>query len=504
MYGLSTMRIAKLVIQQTGTYGQQYRRAYSLNLNGALQNQLEEAVGTSTKLSPSAMVTGNEQLIVPSASPESAINIINGWETPRLKFFMRIEATDQMGTKLSSVLTGYTEYAELSMGNHFDPRMRFFVNNVINTKLVSYNNPLTGNTPRHSVAFAQQLVADADYGANGYLTNPVKNYAMTPTNLFNNMPNLDLIGAAQMGNDLSGMLIDTSGVVTDKAKKVNRSHGLGTQYVADVLNTYLGTKATLGDEGDYSQESFFETCATTAKNIDSGNDFFLNWLAQRNANSGWGYGAMNSFTMNDLMVFDPNVQSVTEVIPINNGLHSAGQTAEWGGSGAEAVFATTLVHGITALMNQFAFMSIGLKATNMASVMREHMVVFTGVNGLNNHLNQASELSAFRFRLETEVLGPLSFNNQMGYDIEVNADIGNETWVDIYLEGYGKFVFAVPSFCDAMLTPMVTMNRSAFDTMTMQMHQLGQGLSEVKAYNSTTPVQPGLNSFETGRRMYNL
>lgn len=503
MYGIKEVRIAKLVVQQTGTYGQQYRRSYGINLTGALQNQLEEAVVSMTKLAPATMVTSTDQLIVPTADPEAAIDIVNGWEVPRLRFFMRIEATDQMGGKTSTIVTGYTEYAELSFGNHFDPRMQFFINNVTQTRLTTYNAGL-GTVGRYNVAFSHQLVSDSMHAERGYLSNPKKNYAMTPTSMFSNMSNLDLIGAAQFSEEAGSMLMDTTSVVDGKAKHVNRTHGLGTQYMADMLNTYLGTKATMGESGSYSTDDFYNTCRNTARAMDGGKEIFLDFIAGRHASIGWGGMGATSFNFNDLLVFDPGVTNVCEVIPISSGQHTHGQSDSWGSSGPEAVFASTLANGVSSLMSQFAFMSISFRSTNYASIQREHLTIFQGVNGLNNSLNQANELAAFRYRLETEVLNPLSYNNQMGYEVEVTADINGEIWMEITLDGYGRFMFVLPAFCDGMMTPMVTMNRGAFDKMTMSLAQLGEGLSEVKAHSTMSPNQDGLHSFETGRTMYNL
>lgn len=107
-YGYSSVQVVKLIMQETGTYGQQWRRSFESNLTGQIQNNILENCQMANRISPGLLTGIANQFIKPSATPERPIAIINGWDTRRFRFFMEVRSVSHMGTELIQYVTGYT------------------------------------------------------------------------------------------------------------------------------------------------------------------------------------------------------------------------------------------------------------------------------------------------------------------------------------------------------------------------------------------------------------
>lgn len=477
MYGSKSRRISKLFIQQTGTYNPQYRRAYELNLSATVESKLEEVVASKQAINAVHLIAPDQQLVAPSATPESSIMIVNGWDTPRLRFILVVEIEDHVGTGTVTTLQGYTEYADTSMGGNIDPKMMFFINNVSQSRVVRTRTPL-GQMDRHQVLMSNQLIGDSGYHNRGIGTVD-KTFSMTPEDVFNNMQNIEMLSMPGFGDQADSMFMDTRSHVTGVAKMSDRKNAIPGQYASTILNTYLGCRATDPDNDvTIANGDFYSTCSSYIANQHTTRDEFLSFLENRRA----GFAAMrgsagsNTFTYNDLLAFDQNVRSVTHVIPNTTGLHSMGQTEGWGGSGPETLFAAAIASAIAGAMHQNNISLVAFRSTNTASFTREISTLFTNVKGAAPNADMTRELQGFKFQLENVILFAASYGNNMAFDVEVMIDLAGDTWINVSLEGQQVTAYVVPTFCDALMTPVVTMDRSRFDALTTNMDSLGNQL----------------------------
>lgn len=503
-YSTKSRRISKLFIQQTGTYNPQFRRSYEINLTPSVESKLEEAIANKETINPVHLVSPDQQLITPSADPESAIMIVNGWETPRLRFMMVIEVEDQVGTSNVTTIQGHTEYADLSMNNNVDPRMLFFINNVSQSRVVRTTTPL-GSRDRQQVLASNQLIGDCNYHTNGIGTIN-KTYSMRPEDIFTNMMNSELMHMPEFGDGPDALYVDTRNHVTGQAKLSDRRNAIPGQYASTVLNTYLGCRANDQDnESIIADTSFYDTCSKYVANAHTVRDEFMTFIENRRA----GFMAMNNragsntFTYEDLLVFDPNVRSVTHVIPNTNGLHQMGQTASWGGTGPETLFAASIASAIAGAMHQNNISMIAFKSSNMVTFMREITTIFTTVKSTNPGFDMTREIQGFKFQLENIILYGASYGGTMGFSVDVTIDLAGDTWINVSLEGMPEMAYVVPTFCDSLMAPVVTLDRSRLDTMTMNLESLGNTLhhhantgswqKDSTIYSWGTSPKPGVN-----------
>lgn len=484
MYGVAARRINRLIYQQTGTYGQQFRRSYELAVDESMLGKIEEAVVTSTKLSPTDLAHPTKQFISQSAGVEEAIGIVNGFNTPRLRYWLEIETTDQLGNANVTVVTGYTDHADLSMSGRIDPKTTFFINNVMRSRKIQAVTPL-GNQMRTNVLASEQLIIDAAYASGGGVFNPRKTAVMTPASMFDRMRSSDLTHAAEelYGSGNQSMLIDTVTTVNNRPTYNNRSHNLGSHYAADILNTYIGTRMGSRDHGEsLDYEVFFRDCKSQVTSHSCEEDNFLNFLNSRK--SGFLTSASNSgpntFKLEDLRAYDPNYEHVMKPIAEQRGLSSANNCASWGSTEAETKFAADVATAVAGLMTTLGFHKLGFRATNLAYVTREHEVSFSHALGVNGSLNAGPEISAFRHRLETEVLNQACFGHLMGYELELTCDMAGDTWIKLSLEGREEYMYVSPTFCDALMAPVTTIDLAKANSIASQLNDIGSQLVGAK------------------------
>ena len=160
MYSTKRMNVVKLLIQRTGTFGDQYRRPYNSNLDAATADKILAAVDGKNIIKASTLAATSMSFIAPSSTPEQSIGIINGWGTPRLRFLLEIQHIDHMGSINNEYISGYTEYSDLSMSDRVDPKMKFFMNNVGRTRTVTHRTPLGNQTYQNVIDSSHILVND--------------------------------------------------------------------------------------------------------------------------------------------------------------------------------------------------------------------------------------------------------------------------------------------------------------------------------------------------------
>lgn len=491
MYGMKSKRISRFYYQQTGTYDRQYRRSYSLSVDDKLINQLEEAVVTSTKLNPSEFAHPTKQLISQSATPEQSIDIINGFDTPRLRFWIEIESVDQLDNTNVTVLMGYTDHADLSMGGAIDPRTTFFINNVMRTRRYNAVTPI-GQQTRTNVLTSEQLIVDTNYHSGGGVFNPQRSTLMTPARIFDRMRTSDIQMAAQeyYGSGSDSFLVDTTVSVNNRPTYNQRVHNLGTNYAADILNTFVGTRLSSNEAGqDVDPDSFFRDCKNQVITNSYEQDCFLSFLNGRKTSflSSASNSGPNTFKLEDLAAFDPNYVLVMKAIDEKKGLSYSGMSANWGVSTPEALFAANLATSVAGLMTAQGFHRLSFQATNGAFMTAQHEVIFSTAFGVSGQVGAGPELTAFRHRLEREVLNVLSYGNELGYEVYVTCDMAGETWIKLRLNGGQEELYVTPTFCDALMAPVTTIDEKKACALASSLHDLGTQLTSAKLQSQRRP-----------------
>lgn len=448
MYGRQ-MNVVRLIMQETGTYNEQYRRPFQTNSNNEVENLILETVDQKRSISAAALATVASQFIQPTATPEEIIHIPNGWNTKRYRFLLEVQSVDRTGLMVTKeYIVGYTDHPDVSsFGGHFDPNMVFNID-AVNVAREHRANTALGSQMHHAMIDSSHVLVNDQYTAPNS-SNQL--FGLRPEDVYDQIDNRQLRRHIE-----DGFVVDGRTKITQQATKSNRANAVAPTYMANVLDSYLQVARNQKDDSD---EVIMEAARSTVQSSAVSEDPFLSFV--RNAAGGIGG---RTFTLRDLQQLDPSAMPV--VVPMDDGLraslHQTGQTSGWGGADIHTLWATTLSQSVPSYMLQFGIMRFTFTATNMDMGAKIHITP-AQVRTFSTGADTAREVTALMFRLETELLKNLSQNNMISFGMEMDCDLlgDNKMWLQI--NGSPVIEYVMPSFCSALMAPVTTRNYLTLD-----------------------------------------
>lgn len=474
----STIRVISFRIQETGTYNTQYARPYTTDMNRqSMQNIVDhtlQARARGQSVTPIMMADANngKPIVEPVTRPEGTIEIPNGWTERRFRFMLVIESKFHVGGTNRLYYTGYSTHADMSYAGSIDPNMQFFINSVVRTRIMEMMTP-QGSAISENLMSGRHLISNNNW--EGCL-NPHQTFLMRPEDVFNQMQTSHL-----GGNDV---IIDTRNQAQRNATTSNLGNGLAHNYSSTIINSYLKAGDARPSYDTDGSEIFNDARRLSTNQDDNPLTMAIAQLRQ--------YGLVtNTFTLNELTQIDINTPNVTEYFPLTQGdmgiIHAAGQTADWMSEDGITMAAVKIGQAIPALMSSVMLQKADIISTNSSiGGQPETKVVGVGINASN--IPMRCQMLGTRF--ETELIRDISFNNCIPYYIEVKADVFGETRIRVSLNGGAIYDYAVPSFCDNLLTPIVT-------TDAMNSSRMGSDFSALLSDigdNSININQPSIDS----------
>lgn len=478
-YGSITRRqinVSQLLLVETGTYNEQFRRPYETHLRGDTMNRMQNRVAASTPGAVTSTAIGSlaAEFVMPAAAPESRIDIVNGWDTRRMRFNMTVVIQTALGFKTSLILAGYTDHygAVVAPTRHtLDPNMRFIINSILRVREVTERTPM-GTMVNRSVIENSHLLSDMNYS--GFMQ-PNRETRMRPEDVFTTM-SLGVMAPVVGG----GRVFDTRALNNGQTAKSSRSNNLSTSYATRIINGYAQAVITNDNDTHGSQEftSILDKARSYVADSDPGEDEFLMALSQIRGNV-----VGNEFTWAELQRLDPNVDSVTVLQQAGEAYrqdyHVAGQTAYWNAADLETQRAHAITQEVCALMMEVAIPRMNFTVNNMGHLGQP---TFTPVDVQGFvKADFSTLLQAFEVRLVHEVLNPMSMNNQLTYSIIAEMDVMGESRVQLSIDN-GPFIpYVTPSFSDALLVPVVTANQHTAQRLSSDFQQLTNHLTQARS-----------------------
>ena len=445
--GTSDLRITKLIIFETGTYNKLYRRPYATTVTGDVVAAMHEAIDASRDFSPATLAKFSNQIIRPSANPEKEIYIPGGFEERRLKFMMEVEYERYGAGKICEIITGYTDHPGITNSGHIDPRMTFFINNIMKVRNTTMRTA-TGLQSFSNVVESNQVLADNSYTN---VRSSIREQRMRPEDVFATMGRVFISGIEGEETTYDARVALTNIPVFSK-----RSNNSAAVFSSDILSSY--SQAQLEARADSSQDEMTNRARTLSSTDQISKNPFLYALSQIRET----VVNLNTFTFGELKTIDMNVDHVTiarsQAMMQSNNMHRSGQTADWGGSDVITNTATVLATAVPSLMTDLALMVVGFKATNR-EIGGRTVVVPTDAQGFGNS-DVSENMRIFLNRLQSEILIDVSYNNQIDYDLEMHVDLLGDAIIRLSMGAENPVDFVIPSFCDALLTPVVSMDNN--------------------------------------------
>ena len=454
-YGYKAVEIVRVIMQETGTYNTMMRRPFESNLTGSVQNTIIENCEKVGRITPNLLTGVAGQFVMPSATPERPINIVNGWDTRRFKFFMEVKSTSHMGNTVTQFITGYTDQMGTSVFGSLDPNMTFYINTVNIAKNAIRTTPM-GTQNVQSIVDCSHLLYQNDYqGVHGLNTG----YKMRPEDVFVTMQNSAL---EDLSNSYGGQsdFVDTRTHLTRNPIKAMRRFNSSPVFVSSVLDSYVQTKrASIGGSSDLE---ITDAAAASVASARTNEDPFLRVLKSRTDSSG------GSFTLRDLLSIDPTVEQRIVITPMSQTLRAtlpaAGHSQHWQNSDFETQFATALSQAVPGYMLDNCLQSVKFRATNM-EMGGGISVLLTDYGTLLQGIDVSPYLGAFSFALEKTVLADLSHNNMIPFTLDMSCNLMSDSTLNLSINGAPYVLYVSPCFCDNLMSPLVTADKARLNVL---------------------------------------
>jgi len=483
------IRVVRFIIHETGTYNEQYRRPYVSQLTPQGLNQILETAIQSPRINAGIFSGLSNQVVAPSATYESAIQIPGGWGERRMKFMMHLEVRYKTGGTVQEVVTGWSETpaGAVSIYGTLDPNTVFRINNTMIIRQQMMNTPY-GNQMQSSITDCSHVLSDDTWS--GIRNNNPKQLMMRPIDIFSG------IMTSGLQDELNSVgSYDGSITLSNLATKSRRTNTISTNYLSDIIRNYTNASHQLGvgDDGTGNMD-ILSTAQGYAKEMSSARDPFMETIASMT-----GGAVTNTFTLTDIERLDPNAPNNTKYIKQSTTdkamAHQAGQTQHWAGSDLHTHVATILSNAVPSIMMNHLITKIAFVSTNM-DITGNLDTRIADLNGFVQNVDMSPHAQAFIAKLENEVLKDIIQNYQIGIGIQMQVDLLGDTWIKLNINNE-EIDFVTPSFCDAVLVPVLTQNPQTSQQLAGDFKTLLDNISDYQSNYSpvTGPRDGGLLNY---------
>lgn len=451
---MEQIKIGKLLMQETGTYNSMFQRPYVTFLDGVTMDNLLNRLD----VAKNGLVTGDllagisGSMMSPSASPGNEILIPQGWGERRVRFLIEVYVTTNTGSTYIYYFQGYTSHLGVSDSGNIDPKMEFHINSFLR---VTRSTQYAANG-----LVAMDVVTESAHVINGAVQYDFRDnsdqYTMRPHDVFTGMQSSHLEEAYNYHGDEAVGLTDTRLVLTDPIRS-NRENNVPSKFIAKMVTNY--NNGVMLNEFGQSETDIMDRCRHMTNETNLSENSFIRSMANIK-----GYGNGTDFTFSDLEILDPDVTRVTNYLTVGASqartMNVAGQSAYWNDASRDTVVATMLSNSIPAIMMELMISKIYFRTTNLDSQGMINTVIIDGKSLTSADI--APYFAKFKLKLEREILPDVSFNNQEMFAIDMSVDLFGDTVLNLSLNGAPNVMYTTPSFCDSLISPIVTNDKTAF------------------------------------------
>lgn len=489
------MNITRLIFAETGTYNDMVLRPYEANLAVDTLHQLQEVTRGGENIETAALAGVAGAVIRPTAQAAGMITIPNSWDTRRLRFMMEVVHDTFAGTQLVQYLTGYTDHLGVSALTgtvHLDPNMRLYINNSVMTRVSTILTPLGRQQ--------QQTISDASHILSGSYAPDIRNpqegtHSMRPEDVFKRM---------QVSMLQGDYIFDARTAFSDGIKKSRRSNNAAPSFLNRVLQAHHYATTQSDTETDFGQ--LMHKASAAVKESAVSQDPFLAPLL-RNTSLSEG----NWITYRELCMLSPGLDNRAKVI-MRGGLHQQehfgqlherGSSEYWQSTTMETVFATILCHSVPAVMMDLMLTKVAFQATNQTLNGMFDVTILQALSFAEN-IDLTPYMNAFVQRLSTEILRDLTQNNLIDIQLTAMVDILGETSITISVAGAPPIHYVMPSFCDALMAPVMANSTTLLDRMAHDVSSLVDNLAteHLAPANTAYPSPNSAQEFNHGSSKY--
>lgn len=470
---MNEIRIAKLIMQETGTYNPMFQRPYETHVTQDIFNNIVQKVEETrgAEITGATLAGVASALVTPTAHHNGEIAIPYGWTERRIRFILEAHVKTRFGSEMVFYFQGFTSHLGASHSGHsFDLEMEFYINSFIRVTRMQKYSPV-GMINRDVITDAASIV-NGQFMRNDQFNNQQNIMMMRPQDIFTGMQSAYIRDAYNYHNN-SQDIHDTRLFLTGSVRS-KKSNNLPCNYVGKIIDSYqaslVNSFSTADSKDAYSQARDY----TNEENLNQNE--FLAALGRVK-----GMANVTSFKLPDLLRIDPNVEKVINYItlgPARAQLHQAGQTAYWNASDRETLIATILSNAVPAIMMECMISKIYFSSTNhdFSGAMT---TVIGNVMSLTD-TDMTSNYEMFKRRFEREVMYDITYGGQDLYMVTIDADLFGDTYITLSIGGNPEIRFNTPSFCDGLMTPVMTTNQQNYYGTINDFDHLMNNINEIR------------------------
>lgn len=438
------MKITKMLMLEVGTYNDPYQRAYQSHVDGQSLQQLQEATNYGKNLTAGALGAVGADIMRISATTTGEVNIVNGFDQPRLCVMMEVEFPGTGGLTIVEWLLGYTNHVGISQmfGNSntaFDPNMQIYFNNVVRGRRASTGRAFGRQSTTH-MGGAYQLI-NGDYKPQITSLHQAP-HLMRPQDVFTS---ISMHGTRSLlGNE---DVLDTRATFGPERVAVSdRRNTIPGQYLSRTLETW---KANMVADDTDPASLHSQMAASVAEPTVSR----LRALAQLAVSTELRQGGCVTWRelcdADDLGGLEDRTVAILAQSSHNRAkLSVRGNTEYWNGNGMTTLIASQFVQAVPGIMMNLMLTEVDFSITNM-TLDGSWQIMLQNVQSFNDGDN-LDQVQAFQWKLANELMPGLSRGGALPIEIHASFNVAGQTFIEVSIDGEPLVPFMTPSFCDGL------------------------------------------------------
>lgn len=488
------VHIQSLMMVEVSGYHDQWLRPYQTNINARNLERVTDAISHYNGSVPgNQLATITREMILPSAYTEKvkgqnkSIQIPNGWGQSRFTFSLIVSVT-RNGIETIEMVNGYTDVMDIAKDRHgnvlISPDTLFYINSISTVK-TSRKGGRYGGVPLITDSYS---VFGGSTGKEPYHgSNVIK---MTPDNIIESTELSGMLDASSLPS--SNVQVIEPKMVSFLPSLSSRKNNSPTHYLGKTISAYhrsveLGMNVGMGD---YTSVIDQARSAISDKGISETEFIYLLSLDKS------VMGHTTSFTYRKLCQLDPTIDARAGVTLTS---YSSNQnTAPWSAPTIETQTAAIVSNMVTNLMLNYSLTELVFQSTNMITQSHHYfdsadsVTRVEKIHGLNSQVDYRQVHKMIEEIIDEELVPVISANNNIGYDLYVNASINLDISITITIDGSPDrdVVFVFPSFADSLNSPMLTTDPQTYNRVTDDIGTILNKVTDrlVDGYISDDPV----------------
>jgi len=445
------IRVKKLILKEISGQQMQFIRPYVTNLNSQGVELLMDYIDNGVKITPESIGGKLDNFMSLSSQTRGPIDIINGWGEKRFIFILFVDVVSQLGT-ISEIVTGYTDNAEHgSYGRtaKLSNELTFFINTIIRVRNSTVHDNYQGTRQVSTIIDNTHVFSNNSYRNSGMDYNL---FACNKSNILAKMQDVDqsISNVERLNERISG-----------RPQLASRLDSSLPHYFTSIVepvrrNLNKVSHYDLGQK-EYTSWSDIFSSVRSESNVFSNQYNFLRLLSDYHGNS-----SVSFFTWGELCSLDENTDKVTSIF-FNTNVErhenqllylSPNNTSGVGDNSIETQAALMLSTSIPTILMKYGIGYIEFNASNMTKVDGSILISILKIDGVVQQ-DVRNAISILEHEITHAVLLDITRNNLFTLDLKVCSNVFKDTRISINL-GNGEIPYLIPSFCDALFSPIIT------------------------------------------------